>query len=422
MVKMKVLFYVVVFFSCIFLAPTVSAYDFTLSVYGNANMDDVLDDKDLEYLRGILSGTNEKTQFADANYDGIINEADITQIESIISSDPAILTLVDNQGITVQVDTPVKRNVNLFLGSVRPVVQLDSTDNIVGIGTITGFDKKLIFKAHPELKEIPEVGTGQEPNQEAILSVKPDAIYGGFFTSKEISQSLSQNTGIPFVYAAPKEVASFDKDDGAYETWRFIGLMQGNDDLKRAEELIHYSNEKIKVIEDVTSQVPEIEKPKVYFACYASPTMTSNYYQPIDIAGGINVAKDLPTGTSGWGGVDVSKEQIIEWNPDVILVHAGTKEDDGKHGSIDGILNDPALQSINAVKNKRVYGTKGWDTGWDPATGLCECYYLAKLFYPDLFKGLNVEKECNEILEEFYGVPGLYDWMLENCGNYVTWR
>ena len=150
--------------------------------------------------------------------------------------------------------------------------------------------------------------------------------------------------------------------------------------------------------------------------------MTSTYYQPIDIAGGINVAKDLPVGTSGWGGIDVSKEQIIEWNPDVILVHAGTKEDDGKHGSIDGILHDPALQSVNAVKNKRVYGTKGWDTGWDPATGLCECYYLAKLFYPDLFTDLNVEKECNEILKEFYGVPGLYDWMIENCGSYVTWR
>jgi hypothetical protein len=47
---------------------------------------------------------------------------------------------------------------------------------------------------------------------------------------------------------------------------------------------------------------------------------------------------------------------------------------------------------------------------------------MAKLFYPEKFEDLDVEAECNEVLEELYGVDGLYDWMLENCGDYYTWK
>jgi hypothetical protein len=36
---------------------------------------------------------------------------------------------------------------------------------------------------------------------------------------------------------------------------------------------------------------------------------------------------------------------------------------------------------------------------------------MAKLFYPEEFKDLDVEKECNEILERFYGNDGLYTEM-----------
>ena len=408
--------------SCIFAAIPANAYDFTLSVYGNANMDDVIDEHDIEYVQGIINKTEEKTQFADSNYDGQIDEKDVEHIESIISGDKVKLTLIDNKGVTVSLDVPAKSIATLFLGALRPVVHLGSIDMVVGRCSISGADAKFISEAHPEINSTPDLGSGQEPSQEAIMSLDPDVIYGGFFTSKEISQAISQNTGIPFVYAAPVEIASFDKDNGAFETWRLLGSIQGNDAKQRAEQLIRYCDENIHMIEDVTSKIPEEEKPRVYLACYASPTMTTNYYQPIEIAGGVNVAEDLLAGSSGWGGIDISKEQIVEWNPDIILVHAGTKEDDGKHGSIDGILSDPALQSVKAVKNKCVYGTKGWSIGWDPATGLCECLYLAKIFHPEEFKDLDVEQECNEILEEFYGVPKLYDWMLENCGNYYTWR
>lgn len=65
-----------------------------------------------------------------------------------------------------------------------------------------------------------------------------------------------------------------------------------------------------------------------------------------------------------------------------------------------------------------MWDTKGYAIGWDPATGLSECYYLAKLFHPDLFIDLDEEEIGDEILETFYGIKGLYTNMLDLSDRY----
>jgi len=135
----------------------------------------------------------------------------------------------------------------------------------------------------------------------------------------------------------------------------------------------------------------------------------------IDFAGGINEADEL----SSCSVVEISLEKIIEWNPDIILIHSFSKEPDI---SVEDVLSDPRLQTVNAVKNGDVYYTKGFYIGWDPASGIAESFYLAKLFHPDLFKDLNVEVKGNEIFEKFYGAPDLYTWMLDSVGNYYRWE
>ncbi len=47
------------------------AYKDTLTVYGNANLDEIIDEDDIEYVRWIIDETEDETQFADANYDGV---------------------------------------------------------------------------------------------------------------------------------------------------------------------------------------------------------------------------------------------------------------------------------------------------------------------------------------------------------------
>ncbi len=418
MIKM---WYLAILASCMLAVMSANAYDFTLSIYGNANMDDIIDDNDIKYVHDIIEGNRNATDLADANFDGKIDEDDVHQIESIICGEPAKLTFIDNEGVTVTLNAPAKSVATLYLGALRQVIHLEAIDKIVGVGsnTLARPDNVVELRAHPKLRELPGIGTTSDPSKETIISLKPDVIFGTLHTDKATSKAVSQSTDTPFVYAnPPKEV--FREENGAFETWRLLSLILGKDEQKRAEELIDYCDEKINKIEEVVSEVSDEDKPRVYIACSGKSgvTSTANVYEPIEIAGGKNVAEGM-AGSDSWGHVDVSKEQIIDWDPEIILITCYSKDN---WMTLDEVLSDPALQTVSAVKNKRVYNTKGWYAGWDPATGLCECIYMARLFYPVKFEDLDVEAECNEVLEEFYGVDGLYDWMLENCGDYYTWK
>ena len=60
------------------------SYDFVLNLYGNANLDGTIDNKDIEYVKAVLEGKETPTKFSDANNDGKVDENDVTQIEQII--------------------------------------------------------------------------------------------------------------------------------------------------------------------------------------------------------------------------------------------------------------------------------------------------------------------------------------------------
>ncbi len=412
--KMKIMVCILVMMSCMSLAVVpASAADYTLGIFGNANMDDTIDEDDIAYVEGIIDGTNEETELADANYDGEVDEDDITQIELIISGEEKELTLIDQADRIVTVPRPIERVITTFPSATRAVLVVDGPDRLAGVSSVltkyTG--KMLCLQAYPELIELPTVGMHTEPNAELILDLKPDVV----FSWSANADVLQEKTGIPVITITTPSYF----DEGSWESYRLAGKVLDKED--EVEELISYANEKIEEITEVTSQIPEDEKPKVYFVscCQGICEITKTWgrYAPGDLAGGINVAKDqvLSSGSS-----IVSKEQILKWNPDIILLHGGSKTGQWDL-SIEDILADPDLQTVNAVKNKKVYYTKGYMIGWDPATGLTETFYMAKLFHPDEFKDLDVEKECNEILERFYGADGLYTWLLQNY-NFCRWE
>jgi hypothetical protein len=65
-----------------------------LGVFGNANLDDRIDEKDIAYTQEVIAGRMTSNNLTDANYDGKIDEDDITQIEKIIRGEEEELTVV----------------------------------------------------------------------------------------------------------------------------------------------------------------------------------------------------------------------------------------------------------------------------------------------------------------------------------------
>ena len=102
-------------------------------------------------------------------------------------------------------------------------------------------------------------------------------------------------------------------------------------------------------------------------------------------------------------GTVVSLEQIIKWDPDIILIQ-GNFLPGKRMVTVKQVLGDSRLSSIKAVKNEQVHYTFGFWYWWDQAEVLVETLYLAKLFYPEKFGQLDLEKEGAEIFKKFYGV------------------
>ena len=119
-------------------------------------------------------------------------------------------------------------------------------------------------------------------------------------------------------------------------------------------------------------------------------------------------------------GAQVSTEQILHWNPDIILVHHSGSEP-VPTVSVEDVLSEPALEPTNAVKNRKVYYTQGMISGWEHPRLFTEILYMAKLFHPDKFQDIDVEKEGDEIFKRFYGVDGLWTELSEKCG-YYSWE
>ena len=75
----------------------------------------------------------------------------------------------------------------------------------------------------------------------------------------------------------------------------------------------------------------------------------------IELAGGINVITEAGiTGDEFPDYPNLSKEKLVELNPDVIIT-SDWQYDGSKATFVEEWKNDPALKNINAFKNNEVY-------------------------------------------------------------------
>ena len=99
-------------------------------------------------------------------------------------------------------------------------------------------------------------------------------------------------------------------------------------------------------------------------------------------------------------GVEVDKEQILVWDPDVIFLDAGNL------GLVETeYTEDPAFfEQLSAVRNGKVYQ---WPNATSNYTNveipLVSAYYAGSVLYPEAFADVDFETKAAEIFEFFLG-------------------
>ena len=238
--------------------------------------------------------------------------------------------------------------------------------------------------------DLPQIGKGKDINMETVMELGADlAILPERFAS-QADQFAEVN--VPAVVALPND-ESFDT---VTNSLKIVGKALG--EYKRAEEITSFIGDKI---DSVSKKVGAAsEKPSILFLGGTSPltvapdAMIQTYI--IEKAGGANAVSGLDKKGEF---ADVSIEQIVGWNPDIIWVPSYAKY------KVEDILNDPAWSSIKAVQDKAVYVFPSSLEPWDYPTassvlGVC---WAANNLHGDLYSSDDFMKDVDAFYQMVYG-------------------
>ena len=193
-------------------------------------------------------------------------------------------------------------------------------------------------------------GRGSTVSTETLLKLKPDLIFDiGTVDDTYLSaaQRVAQQTGIPYVLVDGRLP---DSPRQLREVGRLLGVGA------RGEQLALYAEETFALVNRLRRSLAVENRPRVYLGRGIDGLETglegSINMEVIEFAGGSNVAA-----AAGKGGLTrVSMEQILDWNPEIIL----TQEREFARR----VISDPLWHSLVAVRSGRVYCAPNLPFGW----------------------------------------------------------
>lgn len=316
----------------------------------------------------------------------------------------------DELGRIVKVPERIERIISLQPEITRIILAIRSGQKLVGKDYFLHKYDHIFYKIFSEGKALPLVSrSGSDINLEFIIKLKPDIIFVSP-TDSWIVDKIENYSRIPVISLS--SMGSFEK---LIEEIKLIAIVTKK--RERARELINYFESKINFLKKRISE--ENEKPRVYLSFWSSLTRTPVRYEPVNFAGGINVAEGLSPSYKGTIGTVVNIEKIIKWDPEIILIH-GNYPPEERVVTIENVFSDKRLSSLKAIKDRKVYYTFGFWFWWDPAQVLFETIYLSKIFHPSKFSDIDLMKEGNEIFEKFYDSKEAFEILFKrlNCNEW----
>lgn len=310
--------------------------------------------------------------------------------------------ITDCTGRTVEI--PAQVNTIVPLGNTpRMISYLGIADKVVGIGEceIASSPIQAYAYVNKELWEkLPTCGTDAMGETayypEEIMLASPDVILCTY--TADVADDIQTQTGIPTVAVPQGTLFAEDYE----QALRMLGEVCGASD--KAEKLIAFINDCLADLTARTENIPDDTKPSVLGAgatFKGSHSIDGVYknYPLFKILAANDVASYIE-GQEGSSGVMVDKEQILEWNPDIIFFDAGSME----LVRTDYAENPGYFEQLKAVQSGELYQWPNSTWHWSNVEiPLVSAYFTGALLYPDAFADVDFEEKAGEIFEMFIG-------------------
>jgi iron complex transport system substrate-binding protein len=288
------------------------------------------------------------------------------------------MDVTDQRNRKLSFDRLPERLVVIPIPAPSTFMTIDGSDRkIVGMNgyAARAMQEGIAAKLFPDFKQIQTgVTTGGDasnfaPNVEAILALRPDAIFQ-WANNNDVIGPLDR-TGIPVV---GMRVGSFEN---YVEYVKLMGKIAGRED--RAGQLLAKQEEVRQSLASRFADLSSTQRPRVaYFNRAMNVLRISGQGTAqdltIQLAGGQNAVGSAASTST------VTIEQILAWNPQVVLL-----------GNFDATMpsdlyRDPRWQGIDAVRTRRVYRVPLGGYRWDPPSheSALGWLWLAGLLHPEL--------------------------------------
>ncbi len=316
-----------------------------------------------------------------------------TPAEPTTTEDRPTIMVTDCIGRTVEVPEKVERIAALYSFAGYAVCLLGSGNDLVGVPGGLQRDV-LLVELFPEVANASVPRSGGVINAEELLRIDPDLVIvrKDTIVDEKETEKLDKS-GLPYI------VVDYTSMAEQREAILIIGKAIG----KEAEAIAfnNYYTGVIDKVEQVVSQIPESERVRLYHSENQANRTIPEHSLAADwsnAAGVINVS----TG----GGLEIidndyytSIEQILLWNPDVIIANEPT--------AFKLITSHPQWSGIAAVQNEKVYqlpnGISRWGHSGSLETPLA-LLWTAKTVYPQLFTHINMEEEVYYFYKTFFNM------------------
>lgn len=231
------------------------------------------------------------------------------------------LQITDDRGIKVTLAAPPQRIVSLLPSLTETVCALDACPRLVGVDR---------YSNQPlQVRRLPQVGGGLDPNIEAVVALKPDLVL----------MSVSSRAGERFE-ALGLKVAALDTKTHAdvRRVLEKVGTLLGVNDAQRVWRTIDAG-----VSAAAQSLPAAVRNTKVYFEVSRGPYAAGETSFIGETLTRLGVKNVVPAALGPFP--KLNPEYVVRANPDVIMI--GNR-------SMQAMAPYPGWQSIKAVREQRI--------------------------------------------------------------------
>ncbi|WP_445398048.1 ABC transporter substrate-binding protein [Streptomyces sp. LE64] len=301
-------------------------------------------------------------------------------------------TVTDQRGVEVSFDGPVSRIATTVIPSPSILAAVDGgVDRIVGINesTLVANKQGIFGEMFPASRKTRTVsGSDFVPNVETLLSLKPDVVIQWGDMGDEVIAPL-ENAGfkvIGLTYGTQEKL----------ETWiSLFGRITGNED--RAADLVSWMHAEKTAVGALVRGKGRPGQKVLYLRAAADGWTSYNGsgYMNFctELVGGVNPAKDLKAASP-----QVSTEQILAWDPDVILLSAFDEKPPA------ALYADARLSRVRAVRDRRVYKIPLGGYRWDPpcAESPLMWRWMAQVLHPSTAAANGLRAQLTRTFDRLY--------------------